>query len=192
MLTFDRNRTRTNPFVRHAWRTEHPEIRKLVRAAYSQYAGDIAPEVWGVYLTDLLDMDRHAHDGELLVAMVGSEIAGYTAFYPDASAQGFGWPSGWAGGRGLAVHPAYRGHGVGGALMAAFERRARVAGAPAFAFHTSEFMTSAVALYERMGYQRAPEFDLDVNAHYCIAATRPWTAVAYLKCLSAQPAADAA
>jgi ribosomal protein S18 acetylase RimI-like enzyme len=77
-------------------------------------------------------------------------------------------------------------------MRAAYGQYARVAGAPAFAFHTSEFMTTAVALYQRMGYRRAPEFDLDANAHYRIAATRPWTAVAYLKCLSARPAADAA
>jgi GNAT superfamily N-acetyltransferase len=192
MVTYDRNRTGSSPFVRHAWTAEHPEIHKLLRAAYGQYAGEIAPEVWDVYLADLLDVDRHARDGDLLVAVVGGEIAGCVAFYPDASVQGSGWPSGWAGGRGLAVHPAYRGHGVAGALMATLERRARVAGAPAFAFHTSEFMTTAVALYGRMGYRRAPEFDLDSNAHYGIAATRPWTAVAYLKCLSAQHAAEAA
>jgi EmrB/QacA subfamily drug resistance transporter len=193
MLTFNRNRTEPSTFVRHAWAAEHPEIRELVRTAYGQYAGDIAPETWGRYLADLLDMDRHARHGELLVGVVDGKIAGYAAFYPDASAQGFGWPSGWAGGRGLAVHPAYRGHGVGGALLGALERRARVTGAPAFAFHTSEFMTTAVALYERTGYRRAPEFDLDVNAHYGIAAaSTPWTAVAYLKCLSARPVADAA
>jgi EmrB/QacA subfamily drug resistance transporter len=192
MLTFDRNRTAPSTFVRHAWTAEHREIRELVRTAYGQYTGDIPPEVWGRYLADLLDLDRHARHGELLVGVVGSKIAGYAAFYPDASTQGFGWPSSWAGGRGLAVHPAYRGHGVGGALLGALERRARVACAPAFAFHTSEFMTTAVALYERMGYRRAPEFDLDVNAHYGVAASRPWTAVAYLKCLSARPAADAA
>ena len=192
MLTYDCDRTERSLFVRHAWTAEHPEIRELMRAAYGQYAGEIAPDVWDVYLADLLDMDRHARDGDILVAVVDGEIAGCVAFCPDASVQGFGWPSGWAGGRGLAVHPAYRGHGVAGALMAALERRARVAGAPAFAFHTSGFMTTAVALYERMGYRRAPEFDLDANAHYGIAATRPWTAVAYLKCLSDQRAAEAA
>jgi predicted N-acetyltransferase YhbS len=192
MLTYDCVQTVSRPVIRQVWTTEHPEIRKLVRAAYGQYAGEIAPEVWGVYLADLLDMDRHARDGDLLVAVVGGEIAGYVAFCPDASVQGFGWPSGWAGGRGLAVHPAYRGHGVAGALMAALERRARVAGAPVFAFHTSGFMTTAVALYGRLGYRRAPEFDLDANAHYGVAGIRPWTAVAYLKCLSDQHAAEAA
>jgi GNAT superfamily N-acetyltransferase len=189
MLTNDSVQAESRPFVRHAWGAEHREVRKLVRAAYSQYAGEIAPEVWSAYQADLLDMDRHARDGELLVAVVDGEIAGYAAFYPDASAQGFGWPVGWAGGRGLAVRPGRRGRGVAGALMAALERRARGAGAPAFAFHTSEFMTNARALYERLGYRRAPEFDRDLNAHYGIDANRPWTALAYLRFL---PAAQAA
>jgi hypothetical protein len=73
--------------------------------------------------------------------------------------------------------------------MSALERRARVAGAAAFAFHTSEFMTTARALYEWLGYRRAPEFDRDLNAHYRVDASRPWTALAYLKYL---PAAQAA
>ncbi len=188
MLTHDRRPRVSTPFVRHAWAAEHPAIRTLLLAAYGQYSGDVAPEVWRTYLSDLLDLDRHAREGELLVAVVDGEVAGCAAFYPDASVQGFGWPAGWAGGRGLAVHPDYRGHGVAAALLGALERRARAAGAPVYAFHTSEFMTTAVALYERLGYRRAPEFDVDVNAHYGVRATRPWTAVAYLKPLSADVA----
>ena len=60
------------------------------------------------YLADLLDVDRHARDGQLLVAEVDGVVLGSGAFYPDASIQGLGWPRGWAGGRALAVHPRAR------------------------------------------------------------------------------------
>jgi GNAT superfamily N-acetyltransferase len=182
----------STPLVRPAGPADHAAIRDILRAAYSQYTADIPPQVWDTYLADLLDLDRHARDGDLLVAVVDGAIAGYAAFHPDATAQGFGWPPGWAGGRGLAVHPAYRGRGVAAALLAELEYRSRDAGADVFAFHTSAFMTTAVALYERLGYRRAPEFDLDVNAHYGIDAATPWPALAYLRRLSARRGARAA
>ncbi|MBE8516866.1 DHA2 family efflux MFS transporter permease subunit [Amycolatopsis sp. H6(2020)] len=173
------------PLVRVAGPGDHAAIRKVLSAAYSQYAGDISPEVWDAYRADLLDLDRHACHGQLLVAEVKGKIAGYAAFYPDATVQNLGWPGGWAGGRGMGVHPDFRGQGVADALMAALEHRARESGAPVFAFHTSGFMTAALALYVRLGYHRAPEFDRDMNAHYGLDACRPWAALAYLKYLPA-------
>ena len=124
--------------------------------------------------------------------LVDGEIVGYAAFYPDATAQGLGWPPGWASGRGLAVHPCHRGHGVAAALLRELEQRTRESGAPVFAFHTSRFMGTARALYRRMGYERAPEFDRDMNAHFgASAGARPWPALAYLKPMEAA-CADAA
>jgi len=165
----------STPLVRPAGPADHAAIRDILRAAYSQYTADIPPQVWDTDLADLLDLDRHARDGDLLVAVVDGAIAGYAAFHP-----------------GLAVHPAYRGRGVAAALLAELEYRSRDAGADVFAFHTSAFMTTAVALYERLGYRRAPEFDLDVNAHYGIDAATPWPALAYLRRLSARRGARAA
>ncbi|MEU5261577.1 DHA2 family efflux MFS transporter permease subunit [Amycolatopsis sp. NPDC021455] len=173
------------PRVRAAGAADHAAIRDVLGVAYAQYAGDISPRVFDAYRADLLDLDRHACHGQLLVAEVDGQIAGYAAFYPDATVQNLGWPGGWAGGRGMAVHPDFRGRGVAHALMAALEDRARASGAPVFAFHTSGFMTAALALYARLGYRRAPEFDRDMNAHYGLDACLPWPALAYLKNLSA-------
>jgi GNAT superfamily N-acetyltransferase len=149
--------------------------------------------VWRAYRADLLDLDRHARHGRLLVAVVDSEIVGYAAFYPDATAQDLGWPAGWASGRALAVHPRHRGRGVAGALLRELERLTRESGAPVFAFHTSRFMTTARALYARMGYTRAPQFDRDMNTHYGgPTGARPWPALAYLKAVPATQAAECA
>jgi hypothetical protein len=87
-------------------------------------------------------------------------------------------------GRALAVHPAARGAGVAKALLTTCEHIARKDGAPVFAFHSGSFMTGAIALYEKFGYRRAPEFDVDLNAHYGIARALPATALAYLRYLS--------
>ena len=118
------------PLVRRAAKSEHDPIRQLLRVGFGQYATDIAPPVWADYLADLLDLDRHAHDGQLLVGVVAGQIVGYAAFYPDASSQGLGWPPGWAGGRGLAVHPAHRGDGIAAALMARWSAAAAPRGPP--------------------------------------------------------------
>ena len=81
---------------------------------------------------------------------------GMAVFTAGSAAAALAPTIGWAGGRGLAVHPGFRGHGVAAALMAAVEDCALGSTAPAFVFHTSGFMTTARALYERLGYRRAP------------------------------------
>ena len=163
---------------------DYPAIRRVIIAAYRQYDGLIARDIFTPYLADLLDLDTHARHGHLLVAEADGRVSGFGAFYPDASAQGLGWPPGWASGRALAVHPAARGHGVARALLAACERLARESGAPVFAFHTASFMTGAIALYERLGYRRAPEFDFDMAARYSRFGAAPIIAIAYLRYLA--------
>jgi len=165
--------------VREAGAADRPAVRGLVAAAYSQYADVLPPVLFRRYLADLLDLDRHAAHGPLLVADDMGRIVGSAAFYRDIAAQGMGWPPSWAGGRALAVHPAARGGGAARALLAACEPRARLVGAPVFAFHTGTFMADAISLYERLGYRRAPEHDLDLAAHYGVRTPAPVRSIAY-------------
>jgi GNAT superfamily N-acetyltransferase len=174
----------TAPFVRDAVPADHPAIRDILIAAYGQYAGLIGPDVFPGYLADLLDLEGHASHGRLLVVQAGEQVRGFAAFYPDATVQGLGWPPGWASGRALAVHPAARGQGTARVLLAASERLAQDIGAPVFAFHTASFMTGAIALYERLGYRRAPEFDFDMAARYGRPGATPITSIAYLRDLT--------
>ena len=170
--------------VRAAVPADHAAIHAVVIAAYRQYAGLLPPDIFSAYLADLLDLETHASHGPLIVAEADGRVCGYAAFYPDASAQGVGWPPGWASGRALAVHPAARGYGVARTLIAAGERLAHDGGSPVLAFHTHSYMTTAIALYERSGYRRAPEFDFDVAARVGRPGAAQITALAYLRCLT--------
>ncbi|MET0525638.1 MAG: GNAT family N-acetyltransferase [Nocardioides sp.] len=174
----------TDVLVRPARRRDYPAIRRILRDAYREYAASMPPPMFKRYLLDLVDLDRHARLGTLLVAEVDGRICGSASFYPEASRQELGWPAGWAGGRGLAVHRAARHHGVARALIAECERRAREVGAPVFAFHTTPFMTRAVSLYDGLGYVRAPEYDLDLGRIFGFSFDVPPRAVAYRKDLT--------
>jgi fatty-acyl-CoA synthase len=173
--------------VRRASKRDHATIRDVIRAAYHQYEGLIPATLFRRYLDDLLDLDRHARHGQLLVAEIDGVVRGFGAFYPDTSVQGLGWPAGWAGGRGLAVHPDARRHGVAQALLATCEQLARDCGMPVFAFHTASFMSGAVALYERLGYHRAPAYDQDLSAHFGVRDGGRIEALAYRRDLVPAP-----
>ena len=170
--------------VREAAEADHPHIVAVLRAAYGEYARRLPAALYGLYLADLLDVDRHARLGRLLVAEVDGRIEGTGAFYPDASVQGLGLPAGWAGGRGLAVSPRTRGLGVARTLLAASERLARDSGAPVFAFHTAVFMTAAVRLYEGLGFRRSPEHDVDLGVHFGLPGIRQVPIIAFRRDLT--------
>ncbi|HET6938167.1 MAG TPA: GNAT family N-acetyltransferase [Nocardioides sp.] len=163
---------------------DYPAIRAVILAAYGEYETAIGPDAYDRYLEDLLDLELHARNGPLIVAEVDGVIRGSGAFYPDAAAQGLGWPSGWAGGRGLAVHPTARRQGVAQALLGAAESLAHEYGAPVFAFHTIDVMSGAIALYKSLGYCRAPEFDHDLRPHFGTTAGRPIQAIAFRRDLT--------
>jgi GNAT superfamily N-acetyltransferase len=178
------NQLATVPLVRDAVPADYPAVREVLIAAYRQYADVLSLDIFSPYLADVLDLDKHGRYGRLIVVEVDGWICGFGAFYPDTTIQDVGFPVGWAGGRALAVHPAARGHGVARALLAICERLAREVGAPVFAFHTASFMTKAIALYERLGYCRAPEFDFDMAARYSRFGAAPVMSIAYLRHLT--------
>ena len=169
------------PSVRAAVPADYPAIRDVVIAAYRQYAGLLERDIFSPYLADLLDVDTHARFGHLFVVEAGERVCAYAAWSPDASARWFPWPAGWATGRALAVHPDARGNGAAHALLAAGEHLALQAGAPVLAFHTHSYMTGAIALYERMGYRRAPEFDFDVAERFGRFGAAPVMSLAYYR-----------
>src|SRR5215211_313582 len=165
--------SRTGVEVRDAGRSDLPAVRRVLLGAYQEYAEVLAPAVFGRYLTDILDVQGRTGAGRQLVATDGGRVVGTVTFYADAGQEGFGWPAGWAGLRALGVEPAARGQGIGQALVRACLERARAGGAPVLCLHTAEFMTAAVAMYERLGFRRAPPSTSRPPATWALTASGP-------------------
>ena len=151
--------------LREARPDEIESVRALLAASYVQYRPEETNvafrERWDPYFEEVCDVAARAYDGSvLLVSTEGDRVVGTATYYPPDSTQD--WPPGWAAVRLVGVHPEARGKGVGRALTEECIRRARSEGAIAVGLYTSTIMTTAQALYERIGFVREPEHDEEI------------------------------
>ena len=164
--------------VRDARSEELDQVASLMRDAYQEYRASFPAQVWEGYLRDIMDVRSRIGISELIVAEQmspegGGRLVGAVTFYPDASlSERESWPSGWAGLRLLAVHPEARGLGIGRILMDECLRRSRQLGVPTLGLHTTEMMSVARGMYERMGFVRVPEFDFHPTPQIVVVAYR--------------------
>ncbi|MFC3798861.1 GNAT family N-acetyltransferase [Cohnella sp. GCM10012308] len=142
-----------------------PEERGLIREqrlnAYSEHAQSIPAAHWRA-LSQAIGSEADARPGvQLMVAEVDGQIAGSVALFPAESDvyEGHAGKQDYPEIRMLAVAPAYRGKGAASALIAECIRRARDAGYRAVGLHTGEFMQDARQLYEKLGFERLPQYD---------------------------------
>ena len=146
--------------LRDARREELDAVAALIRAAYQEYEPFYLPEVWQRYITNVGNVHDRFGECDLIVAERGGAIAGTVTLYEDGSRSRQGeWPPGWAGILRLAVAPEQRGAGLGRALIEECLRRCRARGIATVALHTTDWMSTARAMYERMGFVRVPGFD---------------------------------
>ena len=169
----------TGVAVHCAGGSDLPAVRRVLLAAYQEFATALPPAVFGRYLAEILDVEERSGHGRLLVAEHAGRVVGSVTYYDDAAAEGLGWPAGWAGLRTLGVDPSARGLGIGRALVEDCRRRALAAAAPVLCLHTAGFMPAAVALYERMGFRRDPAFDFDATSRLHLDGVRPIPVIAY-------------
>ena len=147
--------------VRDAREEEMEAVRALTLEAYGEFARVMEPGAWAGLRDALhraLDSDVGA---ERIVAEHEGRIVGSVMLFPASSATYGGsveappWPEL----RLLAVAPGARGMGVGRLLVDECARRARASGATELGLHTSKSMETAIGMYRRMGFVRAPEHD---------------------------------
>jgi ribosomal protein S18 acetylase RimI-like enzyme len=160
--------------VRDARPEERDEIERLTRAAYEQYAERMAPEAWRGLRAAMVAGLATEEPVERIVAERDGRLVGSVLLFAPASDayRGAVEPSGAPELRLLAVLPEARGSGVGKALVQECVRRARKAGARELGLHTSRSMEVAIGLYERMGFERAPELDFQPDGAERVTAYR--------------------
>jgi ribosomal protein S18 acetylase RimI-like enzyme len=147
--------------IRPAGAEELAEVENLVKTAYREFQPLMPAAAWNRWM-DNISETLHTPEGVVLVAGDQGRIEGSVKFYPDAGQAHQGqWPAGAASIRLLAVSPATRGRGYGRLLTQACVKRARELSIPTIFLFTGTFMTAARQLYEKLGFQRAPEFDRD-------------------------------
>lgn len=147
--------------IRDAASEERSFIREQRLEAYREHAQSIPDGHWQT-LARAIGSEADAQPGaELIVAEADGQIAGSVVLFPantdayDGHADKQDYPEI----RMLAVSPDHRGKGVASALIAECVRRARAAGSRAIGLHTGEFMKDARRLYERLGFERLPQYD---------------------------------
>lgn len=150
--------------IRDARPADRAAIEAVTLAAYEQYAVTLGAALWGMYRQNIVATLADVKAATQIVAEQEGALIGSVLLYPAGG--DMGEPGGgkamtltWPEVRLLAVAPAARGSGAGRRLMEECIQRARAAGATALTLHTTDMMRVAMQLYERMGFERAPELD---------------------------------
>lgn len=153
--------------------------RAVLESAYAQYEASFPPANWSRYLADILDLEGRSTESELIVAKSGGRIVGCVSYFPPGAKASYPsdsfsehWPPDWSAIRLLAVDPSARRGGVGRRLTEECIERAREQGAPVMGLHTTAPMGVARAMYERMGFERAPQYDFRPGPSVLVEAYR--------------------
>jgi ribosomal protein S18 acetylase RimI-like enzyme len=127
------------------------QVNRLALAAFDQFKTHYSD--WPAMVASIGRMATLAENGEIILAERDDKIVGAAAYIPPGRPKPSCFEVGWPIIRMLVVDPGHRGSGAGRALTEECLRRARRDGAPVIALHTSPFMTVALAMYARMGFE---------------------------------------
>jgi ribosomal protein S18 acetylase RimI-like enzyme len=162
---------------------ELDELARLLAEVYGAFRAHLPAHAWEQYIGEIVDVRSRLGDSELIVAEHAGRLVGTIGFYPDASRSAIErWPDGWASIRTLGVRAEARRRGVGTALARECVRRAQARRAKAIGLHTAPHMAAATRLYERVGFRRAPELDIEIGEMFTrrsLPPTQSWQAQAY-------------
>ncbi|MEL4504712.1 GNAT family N-acetyltransferase [Luteococcus sp. H138] len=142
--------------VRRATAEDHRAAARVAVHAYLD-GGELRHD--DPYLEVLRDCTTRDRDGELWVALDGARVVGTLTWCPAGSPLQEVAGPGEGEFRVLGVDPTAQGSGVGRLLVQAAIDRARADGLSAIVLSSSEWMTTAHALYRSLGFVRTPERD---------------------------------
>ena len=126
--------------IRKALPDDAPAIARLVDEAYSPYI----PRIGRKPAPMLDDYRQVIAEADSFVCTRNGEVAGVLVLRPQGPALLL---------ENIAVAPAFKGQGIGKALLAFCEERARAQGFQAIELYTNQLMTENIALYTKLGYR---------------------------------------
>lgn len=149
--------------IREALSNEMDSVREQRVQAYEEHSQKVPVGHWNALKKAILaDTDVQA-GVEFLVAELNGEVVGSIVLYPaksdayDGLVDELDYPEI----RMLAVSPNVRSKGIAEELVNECIKRAKQKEYKYIGLHTADFMTSAMRLYERIGFERQPQFDFE-------------------------------
>ena len=153
--------------IREVRPEEYEEAGRVTADAYRGYVRPEDSADWTAYLDELADVAGRADRTTVLVAVEGGRILGTNTLELDRRVdegddhrEGRRLPPEEAHIRMLAVAPDAQGRGIGRALMDEAIRIARDRGKTVMSLNTTERMTVAQRMYEAMGFERLPDWEV--------------------------------
>jgi ribosomal protein S18 acetylase RimI-like enzyme len=145
---------------------------RVTQAAWREFERPADP-AWAEYFERLADAAGRTARALVLVAVEDGEVVGTATVELEATIEPDGaLEPGHAGFRMLAVDPAWRGRGIGRALVEECLERARAAGKTTATLHTADEMVAALRLYRSLGFERDPGADLEAAPGVWLRAYR--------------------
>jgi GNAT superfamily N-acetyltransferase len=156
---------RTPWVIRPVRPDEHDIVGELVVRAFSTIYDDL-----GDYEAVIRDVGDRAASAEVLVAELGGSVVGTVTYVsgPGPYAEGPDPDAAWI--RMLAVDPDHEGRGLGTALSLACVERARADGRQRVLLNTGDPQLTAHRLYQRLGFARRPDLDVEVERGFWLRA----------------------
>jgi ribosomal protein S18 acetylase RimI-like enzyme len=139
--------------IRQASSEDFESIAALNIAAFVQFAPTLSPESWQAMQRNLVNIAERSQSAQFLIHRQEDAVVGSVAYCPAGNGDSSIFRPDMASALLLAVHPRYRGKGLAKALMALCISKARNDGAADVGLFTSELMSAAHHLYQRLGFQ---------------------------------------
>lgn len=161
--------------IRTTEAVDRQSIQEILLDAYDQFQGMLSHQQWEEYRGNIIAAILANTAWATLLAEVDGNAVGAVLLYTSSTtaygpaAHSIEHPII----RLLGVKRSARGQGVATALIEACIRFAQEAGAGYIYLHTSDLMQEAIALYEKLGFERVPEKEFNVQAILVKCYRRP-------------------
>ncbi|MBD2756689.1 GNAT family N-acetyltransferase [Spirosoma validum] len=153
---------------REASQLDIPKIMRLTQLAYREYKTVLTNQNWARMKAGLANESRYIDlmsRATGFVCEVDDQLIGVIFLIPKGNPTTI-FPPEWSYIRLLGVDPKYRGLGIARKLTERCIDLARTNGETAIALHTSEFMDTARAMYERLGFRQVKELESMFDKRY--------------------------